>query len=146
LWLASMALPLCPYTNAFTEAFRKFDLLLVHDLFMTAAGRETHYVLSACSHLEKWGVAYTYNECHCVPFLVLRKKCMEPFFEISCLTARKCGVRSGDDVVVETTRGKVRMKARVDERVAKGVVLVPHGWTVESMPTFSPTCNAGSLY
>lgn len=264
-----------PDTNAFTEAFRKLDLLVVHDLFMTATGQEAHYVLPACSHLEKWGVAYTYNVCHCLPFLMLRKKCIEPYyeswsewkfltelakrlgmgdkfpwkseeelvafelapsglsfdyllnekpegdyyqqkqygipsgqfstpsrkieifsealekvgfdplpiyleperapgrgskefqkkyplilstgsrnlyythsqhrgvaalremspephFEIGSVTAQKYGVRNGDDVVVETNRGEVKMKARVDERVAEGVVLVPHGWTGEA--------------
>jgi anaerobic selenocysteine-containing dehydrogenase len=30
--------------------------------------------------------------------------------------------------VVETNRGRVKMKARVDKRVAEGIVLVPHGW------------------
>ncbi len=264
-----------PDTNAFTQAFRKLDLLVVHDLFMTDTGREAHYVLPACSHLEKWGVAYTYNVCHCLPFLMLRKKCIEPYyeswsewkfltelakklgmgdlfpwkseeelvafelapsgltfdyllhekpegdyyqqkqygipsgqfstpsrkieiysealekvgfdplpiylepergpgrgakafqekyplilstgprnlyythsqhrgvaalremnpepyFEVGLLTAQKYGVKSGEDVFVETNRGKVKMKARVDERVAEGVVLVPHGWTGEA--------------
>jgi len=261
-----------PDTNAFTEAFRKLELLVVHDLFMTDTAREAHYVLPACSHLEKWGAAYTYNVCHCLPFLMLRKKCIEPFYEswsewklltelakrlglseffpwkteeelvafelaptglsfdyllnekpagdyyqqkqygiskgqfstpskkieiysealekvgfdplptyleparspvkssgefldkyplilstgmrsnyythsqyrgiaelheknpepfleVGPLTARKYGFNDGDGVVVETNRGKVTMKARVDERVAEGVVLAPHGWT-----------------
>lgn len=264
-----------PDTNAFTEAFRKLDLLVVHDLFLTDTGREAHYVLPACSHLEKWGVAYTYNVCHCLPFLMLRKKCIEPyyeswsewkfltelaerlgmgdkfpwkseeelvafelapsgltfdyllrekpegdyyqqkqygipsgqfstpsrkieiysdalekvgfdplpvylepergpgrgakafqekyplilstgsrnlyythsqhrgvaalremspepFFEINPLTAQTYGLRNGDNAFVETNRGRVKMKARVDERVAEGVVLVPHGWTGEA--------------
>jgi anaerobic selenocysteine-containing dehydrogenase len=38
-------------------------------------------VLPACSHLEKWGLAYTYNVCHCLPYLMLRKKCIEPVGE-----------------------------------------------------------------
>lgn len=70
-----------PDSNAFREAFRKLDLLVVHDMFMTETAEEAHYVLPACSHLEKWGVAYTYNVCHCVPFLMLRKKCIEPLHE-----------------------------------------------------------------
>jgi len=70
-----------PDSNAFREAFRKLDLLVVHDMFMTETAREAHYVLPACSHLEKWGVAYTYNVCHCVPYLMLRKKCIEPLGE-----------------------------------------------------------------
>ena len=67
-----------PDTNAFTEAFRRLELLVVHDLVMSETAKEAHYVLPAASHLEKWGVAYTYNVCHCMPYLMLRKKCIEP--------------------------------------------------------------------
>jgi anaerobic selenocysteine-containing dehydrogenase len=70
-----------PDSNAFREAFRKLDLLVVFDMFMTETAKEAHYVLPACSHLEKWGVAYTYNVCHCLPYLMLRKKCIEPLHE-----------------------------------------------------------------
>lgn len=264
-----------PDSNAFRDSFRKLDLLVVHDLFMTETAKEAHYVLPACSHLEKWGLAYNYNVCHCVPFLMLRKKCIEPlheswsewkFFtelakrlgmedkfpwkteeemvafelapsgfsfdyllnekpegvvyaaksyerqeglfrspsgrieiyseafekvgfdplptflepergpkrgkkdflkkyplilstgsrnlyythsqhrnvealrkiypepmaEISPATAKQFGVQNGDPVVVETNRGQVIMKAGVDDRVADGVVLVPHGWGGEA--------------
>ena len=70
-----------PDTNAFKSGFQKLDLLVTHDLFMTETGELAHYVLPACSHLEKWGVAYTYNVCHCLPYLMLRKKAIEPFYE-----------------------------------------------------------------
>ncbi|MBW2128065.1 MAG: molybdopterin-dependent oxidoreductase [Deltaproteobacteria bacterium] len=264
-----------PDSNAFREAFRKLDLLVVHDMFMTETAREAHYVLPACSHLEKWGVAYTYNVCHCVPYLMLRKKCIEPlheswsewkfytelagrlglgdlfpwkseeelvsfelapsgltfdyllnekpegdyyqqkqyaitedqfktpsrkieiysealervgfsplpdyreperspmqwskellekyplilttgsrnyyythsqhrnvealqeknpepYAEIGPETALKYGIREGDRIIIETNRGRVRMKAHVEERVAEGVVFVPHGWPGEA--------------
>lgn len=264
-----------PDTNAFREAFRRLDLLVVHDLVMTETGKEAHYVLPACSHLEKWGVAYTYNVCHCMPYLMLRKKCIEPVdeswsewkfltelakkldmgdlfpwkseeelvsfelqpsgltfdyllnekpegafyqekeygiqeglfrtpsrkIEIYCEaleqvgfdplptyreperspvsaakeflekyplilstgnrnmyfthaqhrnikalssmhpearteigpeTATRFGINDGDQVLVETNRGQVKMKAQVDKRVAEGVVLVPHGWEGEA--------------
>jgi anaerobic selenocysteine-containing dehydrogenase len=260
-----------PDSGAFTEAFKKLDLLVVHDLFMTETAQVAHYVLPACSHLEKWGVAYTYNVCHCLPYLMLRKKCIEPMHEswsewkfltelanrlgvgekfhwnseeefvafmvepsglsfdyllnespegdfyakkaydvpeslfrtpsgkieiysealeqvgfdplpsytepergpirgdkaflkkyplilsvgnrnlyythsqqrhvqalkrmypealteIGPETAERFGIEEGDQILVETNRGQVKMKARVDERVAEGVVLVPHGW------------------
>ncbi len=68
-------------SNAFREAFRKLDLLVVHDMVMTETAKEAHYVLPAASHLEKWGLAYTYNVCHCLPYLMLRKKCIEPVGE-----------------------------------------------------------------
>jgi len=264
-----------PDSNAFKAAFEKLDLLVVHDLFMTATARAAHYVLPACSHLEKWGTAYTYNVCHCLPYLMLRKKCIEPlneswsewrfltelgnrlglsasfpwkteeefvaymigpsglsfehllnekpagdyyaeknytnpdgFFrtpskkieiysdaleqagfdplpsylepergpvrgeksfrekyplilsvgnrnlyythsqhhqvealrklypdplaEVGPETASKYGLTDGDPVEVETNRGRVNMKARVDQRVAEGIVLVPHGWGGEA--------------
>jgi len=70
-----------PDSTAFREAFRKLDMLVVHDMFMTDTAREAHYILPACSHLEKWGVAYTYNVCHALPYLMLRKKCIEPLHE-----------------------------------------------------------------
>jgi anaerobic selenocysteine-containing dehydrogenase len=264
-----------PDTNTFREAFKKLELLVVHDLFMTDTAKLAHYVLPACSHLEKWGIGYTYNVCHCLPYLILRKKCIEPlneswsewryftalghrlgvgeklpwkseeefvsfmleptgfsfdyllkekpegdFYkekdytireglfrtpsgkieiyskaledvgfdplpsylepergpvrgdkaflekyplilsvgsrnlyythsqhrqvkalkkvypealtEIGPETARKFGIEDGDQLVVETNRGWVKMKARVDDRVAEGVVLVPHGWGGEA--------------
>jgi anaerobic selenocysteine-containing dehydrogenase len=68
-------------SGAFQEAFRRLDLLVVHDLFMTETAREAHYVLPACSGIEKWGVAYTYNGTHCLPYLMLRKKAIEPVGE-----------------------------------------------------------------
>ncbi len=264
-----------PDSNAFREAFRKLDLLVVHDLFMSETAREAHYVLPACSHLEKWGVAYTYNVCHSLPFLMLRKKAIEtlgeswsewrfitelarsmglgeqfpwrseeemvahllaptglsfeylldekpggdfyaakkyeigegdfrtpsgkieiysdtlaeigfdplpsylepergprrgskPFLEkyplilstgsrnlyythsqyravkklhqaspeplsaIGPQTAAAFGVSDGDYVNIETNRGRIRMKAKVDDRVAEGIVLAPHGWADEA--------------
>jgi anaerobic selenocysteine-containing dehydrogenase len=261
-------------SNAFKEAFKKLELLFVQDLFMTDTSALAHYFLPGCSHLEKWGVAYSYNVCHCLPYLMLRKKAIEPlgeswsewkFFtelakkmgmgdkfpwnseeelvafelsptgltfdqllhekpegsfyqtkqygmiegglgtptgkmeiysdaleqigfdplpsylepqrspqsspelleqyplilstggrnlyfthgqfrevkslrekspepmaEISPQTAKQYGIHEADDVVIETNRGVVRMKAHVDERVADGVVLVPHGWSGEA--------------
>ena len=263
-----------PDSNAFKAAFKKLELLVVHDLFMTETGELAHYVLPACSHLEKWGLAYTYNVCHCLPYLMLRKKVIEPlheswsewrFFtelakklgmgdkfpwkseeelvafelgptgltlkqlleekpegafyqqkkygmkdsrfstptgkieiysealervgfdplptyleprksplsspdllkkyplilstgnrnvhythgqfrgikslkeknpepraEMGIKTARQYGIKEADDIVIETNRGTVRMKAHVDERVAEGVVLIPHGWPREA--------------
>jgi anaerobic selenocysteine-containing dehydrogenase len=263
-----------PDSNAFREAFKRLDLLVVHDLFMTETAEVAHYVLPACSHLEKWGLAYTYNVCHCLPYLMLRKKAIEPLYEswsewkfltelskrlgmgdqfpwkseeeliafelgptgltfeqllkerpegayyqkkqygmgegkfstptkwieirsealervgfdplpnyaepersplsspellekyplilstgyrnlyythgqfrkikplkeknpepraeMGPRTASQYGIKDGDEILIQTNRGTVRMKARVNERVAEGVVLVPHGWPREA--------------
>ena len=261
-------------SNAFRESFQKLELLFVHDLFMTETAELAHYVLPACSHLEKWGLGYSYNVCHGLPYLMLRKKAIEPlgeswsewrfytelakklgleeyfpwkseeefvafelrptgltfetllhekpegaFFgekkyditertfstptrkielyseemahlgfdplptylephrsplstpellekyplilstgnrnlyythgqfrgikalkeknpepyaELGPKTALKYNLQEGDAVVIETNRGTVRMKLRLDERVAEGVVFVPHGWPGEA--------------
>ncbi len=70
-----------PDSNAFREALKKLDLLVVHDFFMSETGELAHYVLPACTHLEKNGLAYSYNVCHGMPYLMLRKKAIEPLYE-----------------------------------------------------------------
>ena len=61
----------------------------------------------------------------------LTTRCAGVLAHISCLPGRY-GIGTGDEIFVETNRGRVRMKARVDGRVAEGVVLVPHGWSGEA--------------
>jgi anaerobic selenocysteine-containing dehydrogenase len=58
----------------------------------------------------------------------LKAICPEALTEIGPETAEKFGIKDGDAIFVESNRGQVKMKARVDERVSEGVVLVPHGW------------------
>lgn len=70
-----------PDSNAFREALKKLDLLVVHDLFMTETAELAHYVLPGCTHLEKNGLAYSYNVCHGIPYLMLRKKAIDPLYE-----------------------------------------------------------------
>lgn len=70
-----------PDSYAFKEALQKLDLLVVHDLFMTETAELAHYVFPACTHLEKNGLAYSYNVCHGIPYLMLRKKAIEPLYE-----------------------------------------------------------------
>jgi anaerobic selenocysteine-containing dehydrogenase len=70
-----------PDSNAFRQALQKLDLLVVHDLFMTETAEHAHYVLPACTHLEKNGLAYSYNVCHGIPYLMLRKKAIDPLHE-----------------------------------------------------------------
>jgi len=61
-------------------------------------------------------------------------KKFEPFprAEIGPRTAEAFGIAHKDDVIVETDRGWVKMKADVNERTMEGVVLVPHGWEGEA--------------
>jgi len=70
-----------PDSNAFREAMKRLDLMVVLDLFMTETAELAHYVLPGCTHLEKNGLAYSYNVCHGMPYLMLRKKAIEPLHE-----------------------------------------------------------------
>ena len=62
----------------------------------------------------------------------LRKEDPEPFAEIAAGTANRYGVRTGEMAIIETPSGRLKMKTRVTDRVAEGVVLVPHGWSGEA--------------
>jgi anaerobic selenocysteine-containing dehydrogenase len=70
-----------PDSNAFKEAMKKLDLMVVLDLFMTETAELAHYVLPGCTHLEKNGLAYSYNVCHGMPYLMLRRKAIDPLYE-----------------------------------------------------------------
>jgi anaerobic selenocysteine-containing dehydrogenase len=273
-----------PDSNALKEAFGKLDLLVVYEQFMTETAELAHYVLPASNQLEFFGLAYNYNVCHCVPYLMLRPPLIKPYYECRSIrevytdlakacgfgdkfpwksdeevvafelepcalnfkalsekpegaiyqekeyatrqgsfstptgkieiyseafekvgfdplptyrepekspqgrrwkelgekyplilstgvrdfyfngsmlhnikslqaespfpkaeigpkTAAEYGIRHGDNVIVETDRGQVKMKASVDERIVEGVVLVPHGWPREGNCNMLTDCN-----
>ncbi len=70
-----------PESNKIREALEKLDFLVVMDLFMTETAELADIVLPACSFLEKTGVAYDYGVCHGLPYVMLRKKAIEPLGE-----------------------------------------------------------------
>jgi anaerobic selenocysteine-containing dehydrogenase len=86
-----------PDTNALTEAFKKLELLVVYDQFMTETAKLAHYVLPAANQFEFWGLAYNYNVCHCIPYLMLRRPVIPRYHECKSIRevytglAEKCG-------------------------------------------------------
>jgi anaerobic selenocysteine-containing dehydrogenase len=64
----------------------------------------------------------------------LRKLSPEPLLEIHPQTAGKLRIRSGDYAWVETVRGRLRLKAQLDERIHPKVVALPHGWWLPEKP------------
>ena len=63
------------------EAMRKLDFMVVTDLFMTETAKLADIVLPACSFLEKSGVGYVYGVTLGEPYVLLRKKVIEPIGE-----------------------------------------------------------------
>jgi len=70
-----------PESNQIRKALEKLDFLVVMDLFMTETAELADIVLPACSFLEKTGIAYDYGVCHGIPYVMLRKKAIEPLWE-----------------------------------------------------------------
>jgi anaerobic selenocysteine-containing dehydrogenase len=58
----------------------------------------------------------------------LRKQEPEPAVEIHPADAGQMEIKSGDEVVIKTPRGEVRMKARISDIVPEGVVRISWGW------------------
>ena len=59
---------------------------------------------------------------------VLRKNNPEPIVLINLETAGKLGVNDGDWVYIETKRGRIKQRAKLDSGVAPQVVIAEYGW------------------
>jgi anaerobic selenocysteine-containing dehydrogenase len=70
-----------PDSMKLREAFKKLDLIVVMDLFMTETAKMAHIVLPACSSLEMTGLAYNYGLTGGMPFAMLSQKIIEPIGE-----------------------------------------------------------------
>jgi anaerobic selenocysteine-containing dehydrogenase len=69
---------------------------------------------------------YTHTQQRMVP--VLRNTNPEPLAEIHPATATKYGLADGILAKIETKSGTMKMRVRTTEKLAPGVVSVPHGW------------------
>ena len=67
-----------PDSSRFKKAFKKLDMLVVMDLFMTETAELADIVLPACSSLEMLGLAYNYAITGGIPYVLLSKKVIEP--------------------------------------------------------------------
>lgn len=70
-----------PDSNKIKQALEKLDFLVVIDLFMTETAEMADIVLPACSFMERSGVGYIYGVTSGMPYILLRKKVIEPLWE-----------------------------------------------------------------
>ncbi len=61
-----------------------------------------------------------------IPFL--RKRRPHPLAELNPLDAADNGIRQGDRIWITSPRGRIEMRARVTDRMTRGVVNIDHGW------------------
>jgi anaerobic selenocysteine-containing dehydrogenase len=69
---------------------------------------------------------FNHSMLHSLP--TLRDKVPEPFVELNAETAKKMGISDGDMVIVQTTTGSVRMKAKLSDDIHPKVVSTSHAW------------------
>ncbi|MFC1916932.1 molybdopterin-dependent oxidoreductase [Chloroflexota bacterium] len=70
-----------PDSGKIKQALEKLDFLVVMDLFMTETAEMADIVLPACSFMERGGVGYVYAVTSSMPYIILRKKVIEPLWE-----------------------------------------------------------------
>jgi len=71
-----------PDTGRFLDAMRNTELFISIDPYMTETCQLADYVLPACTFIEETGVGgFPYGISHCVPWIMLRKKVIEPLYE-----------------------------------------------------------------
>ena len=70
-----------PESPLWEEVFKKLDLLVVIDMFMTKTAKYAHIVLPACSFLERPGIGYVYAVTSGIPYIMLRRQVIEPLGE-----------------------------------------------------------------
>jgi formate dehydrogenase len=59
---------------------------------------------------------------------LLAKVRAEPFARISSADAEQAGIVQGDDAVISTATGSIRIKARIGDDIMPGVISIPHAW------------------
>lgn len=64
----------------------------------------------------------------------LRRLAPEPLLELHSETAAALNLGINDFAWVETTRGKLRMKVRIHDKIHPKVVAIPHGWWLPERP------------
>jgi len=71
-----------PDTKRFLEGIRNQELVVCIDPVMTETAEISDYVLPACTFLEETGIGgFPYGISYCEPYIMLRKKAIEPLYE-----------------------------------------------------------------
>jgi len=71
-----------PDTGRFLDALKQLELFVSIDPHMTETSELADYALPACTFLEETGIGgFPYAISHCVPYIILRKKVIEPLYK-----------------------------------------------------------------
>ena len=70
-----------PDSGRIKKVLDRLELLVVIDLFMTKTAEMADIVLPACSFMERAGIGYVYGVTSGLPYILLRKRVIEPLGE-----------------------------------------------------------------
>jgi len=71
-----------PDPGRFLEGLKQLELFVSIDPYMTETSELADYALPACTFLDEPGIGgFPYAISHCVPYIILRKKVIEPLYE-----------------------------------------------------------------
>ncbi|MFC1864170.1 molybdopterin dinucleotide binding domain-containing protein, partial [Thermodesulfobacteriota bacterium] len=70
-----------------------------------------------------------------------RERHPDPLVDINIEDARALNIEDGDWVYIETRRGRIKQKARVSEKILKGVVNAEASWWFPEMPGEEPSLH-----
>ncbi len=80
-----------------------------------------------------------------------REKHPDPLMDIHPETARELGISDGDWAYIETRRGRIKQKARLNPGILRNVINAEHGWWFPEQPAKEPSlggvweCNSQVL-
>jgi len=103
--------PLPVYNEPDESPASKPDLAKEYPLILTTGARVLEYVHSRFRSIPS-----------------LRQRVPEPWVEVHPETAEELSIENGEEVIVESLRGSIEIKAKVTEGIDPRVVHIPHGW------------------
>ena len=69
----------------------------------------------------------------------MRERHPNPLADINTEDARELGIRDGDWIYIETKRGRIKQKARVSNKIPRGMVNAEASWWFPEMPAEEPS-------
>ncbi len=104
--------PLPTYREPEESTISRPDLAKDYPLILTTGARIDRYLHSQMRDIPR-----------------LRRGAPNPVAEIHSRTAAEYGIKNGEKIVVETTRGSIEIEASVSEDILNKVVNIAHGWS-----------------
>lgn len=104
-----------PYEEPLVSPVSTPELFKEYPLMCISGTRSTHW---------------EHSQGRLLPYLRSREP--DPEVEINPQDSEKNGINHGEWVIIESRKGKVKMKANVTEDIMPGVISIPHGWGGEA--------------